>query len=194
MDTSKIQKGIIGQFYDGSLRTCISLLASENIPIGVPLMRGTDPVNQVQRFNGSVTTEMVGVSGFSALQSNGHFSTTETQGYYLAKTPVTVVKEGKIWIPLTGTQTITVGDTAYIDSLFDRITNVYTEFQTAPIGRFLTGGVTTTNAPVLFVIELIEGYTEPTPVSANLKGSESETVFLKTDLKEVNFKKSKEKK
>lgn len=158
MDISNIPKGIIGQFYDTSDRTVLSMDAQDDIPIGFPLMRGDDREKQVRRFNGGVSNEMIGVAAYSAQQNTKSYSATYTQSYYPTKSTVSVMHAGKIWIPLYGSQTVNIGDRAYIDTLFDRITNTFVENNTVPVGWFITGG-STADTP-LFAIELIPGYTE----------------------------------
>jgi len=188
MLVSKARKGIVGQFYDGSERTTWSLFAEEDIPIGSPLMRGTNKETQCKVYNGGITDEMIGIAGFSHLQVTPAYSATRPQSYYTQYTPVTVVHAGKIYAPLYGSLTIAVGDTAYIDTLLDKITNVYVDqFQSLPIGKFLTGGVNEDYVSV-FVLELIPGFSENIPATqANKEVSKEKTL-------EVNFKKQKEKK
>jgi hypothetical protein len=186
MDTSQFRKGIVGQFYDSSDRTCLSFYAEENIPIGVPLMRGTNQETQCKIFNGGITTEMIGVAGYSSLQVTGSYSVSRPQSYYPKYEPVTVVHAGKVWIPLYGTPTVEVGDTAYIDTLNDRITNIFVDLtQSIPIGRFLTGGTATSNN-VVFALDIIPGFSEEIPAIAvddEIVEEVSKTKSLKVNLK-----------
>lgn len=186
MDISKLPKGLVGGFYDTSLRTCVSRSAEEAIPFGFPVMEGTDQENQVKRFNGGISNEMLGVTVCSAVDvTRTYYSATYTQGYYPTHSTVTVMREGKMWAPIYGVQTISVGDTAYIDTLFDRITNTKVANQTVPVGKFLTAG-TTTGVGELFGLELIPGYTEEVFLRSE---DEADIKTSNTDLK--NNKKSK---
>ena len=189
MNTSNIRKGIIGSFYDSSPRTCVSFFCDDSlgIPIGFPVMRGTNLETQCKRFNGGVSTEILGVAAFSHLVTTGSYSPTYKQSYYPQYAPVTILKEGRMWIPIYGGQTIGVGDTAYIDTLYDRITNTKVINQTVPIGRFLTGGTSQLDDSVLFVLELIPGFEEEP--DATLR--KAEVLTSKLENSDVNFKKSK---
>ena len=169
-------RSYIGQISDTSPHDVFSFSAEDKIPVGFPVMRGTNSDRQVMRFNGGVTTEIVGIAVRALGTTTGSYSETYKQPYYPVNSTVGVLNKGRIWTPIYGTYTITAGDTAYIDTLFDKITNEYIEFQTVPIGIFTTGGVTV-NGFGLFELDLIPGlaYDEDNQID----DSESSTDNLK---------------
>jgi hypothetical protein len=140
-----------GQPYDSTIRINDSFTAEEVIAFGLPLMRGSNPEKQVKVFNGGVTTEFLGISGYSA---------TRTEGAYAINSGVRVFTMGRVWIPLTGTLTVQEGDIAYLNITDDVITNVHVPNQDFQIGRFTTGGTTNPGNPKLFVLEIEMGFTD----------------------------------
>ncbi len=145
MDISKLPKGIYGQFYDTSNRTCLSMTAEDFIPFGFPLMRGSDKDRGVKVFSGAIFNECIGISAYNSLEINSYMhQSLRPQGGYKPDSTVTVLRHGKIWVPIFGAQDIKPGDEAYIDPVDDKITNIYAPDRTIAIGKFLTGGVATT--------------------------------------------------
>jgi hypothetical protein len=138
-----------GQIVDCTINVKTSFGAEEAIPFGQPLIRGTDPQKQVKRFpaGGASTLKFLGVSGYDPEQIGGSYPTASM---------VTVVEQGRVWVPLIGAIAVDAGDWAYLD----RSTGLITDIEPASankitIGRFLTGGASSgTN---LFALEIIPG-------------------------------------
>lgn len=152
-------KWLLGQDYDSTPGTHLSMAAEEEIPIGTPVMAGTNHERQVKKFNGGFTTTMLGVAGLSKMVMHDGTTTARPQGAYLPGQMVTVKYKGTIVIPLYGTQTVVEGDIAYLDVSYDRITNQYVDnYTSVAIGKFRSSGHTETYNTMLFVLDLIPNY------------------------------------
>ncbi len=187
MVIEKAEVGYIGQIADSSMRDVISYSAEDKIPVGFPVMRGTNKDRQVLRFNGGTTNEMVGIAIRSMSSTVGSYSDVYPQPYYAIKSTVGVLNKGRMWVPLYGTQTVVAGNIAYIDTLSDLITNTYVEFQTVPIGKFVTGGSTAAGIKV-FQLELIPDY--PAAALESVLDSQANDSEITND-NSKNIKKSK---
>lgn len=144
-------KAQIGQVEDSAFEINDSFVAEEVIDFGIALMRGTDPEKQVKKFNGGLTTKILGISAYSA---------TRIEGSYAIGSDVRVLSKGRIHLTIPGSETVVPGATAYVNITDDVITSVFTVNEVIPIGKFLDGGVTSLGNPVILLLELDPGVEE----------------------------------
>lgn len=144
-------RALPGLVADTTNSTRTSFAAEEVIEFGRPLMRSTNPERQVKNFvsNGSYTIHFLGISARSLLEISGN---------YPIGREVTVLEQGRIWVPLISGLTIVASDTAFLNEDTNSITNVVSTHQ-IPIGRFITGGTSNgLTGSALFELEVIPGF------------------------------------
>jgi hypothetical protein len=136
-----------GQIVDTTVNVKTSFGAEEVIEFGRPLMRGTNPEKIVKNF--AYPAKFLGISVYNP---------EEIGNNYPAKNMVTVLEQGRIWVPISGALTITAGDDANLDLATNLITNAVPGAKIT-IGRFLSSGISNgLTGSQLFQLEVIPGF------------------------------------